>query len=133
MVVGPAGRDPSIPSFLDLVASKGTSAFLSSPQPIDVTCRNRAERCLKAYVPSQKVSPKNESIYSWTRGRGWRTFWLGSFGCLFGDLSDTYFPVEVIGLKNLQDGEVTWRCGRQEGLEPWCPETITRQILASPA
>lgn len=52
---------------------------------------------------------------------------------LVGDLSDTYFPVEVIGLKNLQDGEVTWRCGRQEGLEPWCPETITRQILASSA
>ena len=28
---------------------------------------------------------------------------------LVGGLSDAYFPVEVVGLKNLQDCEATWR------------------------
>lgn len=48
---------------------------------------------------------------------------------LVGSLMGGSSPLETVGTKNLQDCKLTWG-GRQEELEPQCPETVTWQVLA---
>lgn len=97
-----------------------------------MTCRNGAVRCLEEYVPSWKVSPKSlsELIYFWTGEEGEELSGLVPLAALVGGLSDGFFPVGVVGLKNLQGCEMTWLVGGRKLSEPWCPEPIIRQILA---